>query len=199
LKELQSKSIVTDAFWYFVGAMIPMLVLFIRSPIYTRIFTPAEYGYYSLVNITFTYLSSLSFAWLTNCAWRYYLQYKNNNRIDNYNQILSVLFICSSIILFLISIIWVFITDNQLLRRLIIYGYIYFSTNELITFAVVPIRIEGKARKYNIINSARAIISFGLLLSLTFIAHIGIDAFFLAGAIVNLAFLLFIFLNMIFI
>ena len=126
----------TDAFWYFVGAFIPMLVLFIRSPIYTRIFSPAEYGYYSLVNITFTYLSSLSFAWITNCAWRYYLQYKNKNRVDSYNQILSVLFIISSAVLLIISLIWVFFTDNHLLIRLIIYGYIYFSTNELITFTL---------------------------------------------------------------
>jgi O-antigen/teichoic acid export membrane protein len=194
----KKNGILTDAFWYTIGAIIPMTVLLIRSPIYTRIFSPADYGYYSLVNITFTSLSSLSFAWIANCAWRYYLQYKSSDKINAYYRILTSLFTFSSILLILISGVWLLFAENYLLKRLIIFGYLYFATNELINLALVPMRIDGKSVSYNILHSSRAIISFGLLLGLTFISHIGIDAFFLAGALINIVYLAYILFNKVF-
>jgi len=194
LKNKQNSNLLNDTIWYFIGAAIPMTVLLIRSPIYTRIFSPADYGYYSLVNITFTYLTSLSFTWITSCAWRYYLQYKNTNNNKTYSQILSTLFLYSSIVLLMISGVWIIFTDNILLRKLIVFGFIFFSTNELINMMLVPIRIDGNSKLYNILHSTRAIISFCLLLSLTFIANIGIESFFLAGAIINLVYIGYIFI-----
>lgn len=54
----------------------------------------------------------------------------------------------------------------------------------------VPARLEKKAGLYNIVNSLRAILSFGLLLLLTFRFTYTIDAFFIAPSIINILFII---------
>ena len=169
-----------------------MFVLFLRSPIYTRIFTPEEYGFYSLVNITFTYLSSVSFAWVSNCAWRYYLNYKINHQISTYSLLLSFLFLCSAILNIIITFTWISLADNLLLKKLIFGGFLYFLTNELINIALIPIRIEGRARLYNLLHSIRIVLSFSLLLVLTFVGNIRIEAFFISGVVINISYIIYV-------
>lgn len=169
-----------------------MFVLFLRSPIYTRIFTPEEYGFYSLVNITFSYLSSVSFAWVSNCAWRYYLNYKINHQISTYSLLLSFLFLCSAILNIIITFTWISLADNLLLKKLIFGGFLYFLTNELINIALIPIRIEGRARLYNLLHSIRIVLSFSLLLVLTFVGNIRIEAFFISGVVINISYIIYV-------
>jgi O-antigen/teichoic acid export membrane protein len=181
-----------DSLWYLLGAFIPMLVLFIRSPIYTRLFSPSEYGYYSLVNITFTYLSALSYAWIVNCTWRYYLKYKKRNNLQSFYRVLTCLFLASLSVLLIITLVWVYIADDIMLKKLIVYGFIYFTTHELINLSLVTMRIMGQSKHYNIIQIIKAVLTFGLLLFLTFVSHFRIDSFFLSGVIINLFFIVYL-------
>ncbi len=167
-----------------------MITLLVRSPIYTRIYSPELYGLYSIVYISFTYLSAISYQWITNNAWRYYLKYKNSKTLGIYWSVTIYLILASAIIIAIICLIWFLLSDNLLLKKLILFGGLYFFTNELVNILLVPARITGKAGYYNILNSIRALGSFLLLLALTFGGNAKIEAFFSAPLIVNAIYIL---------
>ncbi|QQS50481.1 MAG: oligosaccharide flippase family protein [Bacteroidota bacterium] len=186
----QNKKISTDLIWYLIGTALPMLTLFVRSPIYTRIFSPEEYSSYSLIYISFTYISAISFQGITNNAWRYFLKYKKANISNIYYSTLFLLFLISAIIILGASTIWLLFVKDIFLKRLIILGFFYAISNEFFMTLFVPARLEKKAGLYNIVNSLRAILSFGLLLLLTFRFTYTIDAFFIAPSIINILFII---------
>ncbi len=169
-----------------------MLVGFVRSPIYTRIFTPEEYGYYSLVFITYSYLSIAFYSWLLSSFWRFYIKYKNNNQqIHLYTNTYIIYIICT---LFLagITLIWCISIDSAIIKKLVLFSFLHFTTNELISLILIRIRIEGKTLAYNTLQGLRVLISFGLLLYLTFISDYRIEAFVISSSIVNALFLIII-------
>jgi len=47
--EGNNKRFIVDMGWYLLGTLIPMGVGFVKTPIFTRYFTPEEYGYLGLV------------------------------------------------------------------------------------------------------------------------------------------------------
>ncbi|MBN1119409.1 MAG: oligosaccharide flippase family protein [Bacteroidales bacterium] len=188
---MNSKTNITkDFYWYFIGTALPMLVLFFRSPIYTRIFSPELFGKYSLIYIAFTYISALSYQSITNNAWRYYNKYKKLTQLNLYMQVIVSLYILIVITLFAGCSIWFMLTKDEMSRVLIFWGFFFALTNELFNTLNVPCRIEGYSKKYNLINSGRAVFSFALLLILTFIFDYTIEAFFISQVIANLLFVI---------
>ncbi len=184
-----SQRIKHDLLWYLIGAILPMLVLLLRSPIYTRVFTPAEYGQYTLVYLVFLYLSTIKLEWIRTSIWRYYLKYKKQALLTRFWQTVSTFFVASAILILAFSAIWVLVSDNALVRLLVTYGAIHLISQELITIILITKRIEGKSAFYNLINGSKTMISFLLLLTLTFVFDFGISAFFLSAALVNLVYL----------
>lgn len=178
-----------------LGTALPMVTLLVRSPIYTRIYSPELYGIYSLVYITFTYLSAISYQWITNNTWRFYLKYKKTDNLTIFWSVTFWLYIIASIVIAVICLVWYLLSGDLLLKKLIIYGGLYFITNEFLNTMLVPARIDGKSGYYNIINSSRAILSFVILLLLTFVGNLKIEAFFIAPLIINALFISFFFLK----
>lgn len=162
-----------------------MLVLFIRSPIYTRIFSPEEYGLFALVNITFTYLSTLSFSWILSCSLRYYNKYNNTGKITTYQSVVNLLMLFAGIFLILIAGTWYIFVSSELTKRLLIYGTVFFVSEKVLQTALTPARLQKRANFVNIIKISNAILAFGILLFLTFIRDLRIESFFIAPAIIN--------------
>ncbi len=182
-----SNYIVRDILWYLAGSAVPMLIGIIRSPIYTRIFTPEEYGYYSLTYITFNYLSIAFFSWISSCIWRYYNQYKREQQTGALFSTALLLFLLSAFILGIITTTWFIISKDDFIKQLIILSYFYFLSSELIAVSLIHIRAEGKARIYNIVHSSKTLLAFLLLLYLTFILDHRIEAFLSSVIWMNLA------------
>jgi O-antigen/teichoic acid export membrane protein len=192
LYQFNYKTFIKDFGWYLAGSIIPMLAGFVRSIIYTRAFTPAEYGYYSLVFISYSYLSIAFYSWIISCFWRFYINYKNNNQqIHLYTNTYTLFAIC---VLFLggITLIWYISLDSALLKKLVLFCFLHFTTNELINLILIRIRIEGKALVYNTLQGLRVLISFGLLLYMTFIMDFRIEAFVISNSIINVLLLIII-------
>lgn len=187
-----SQRIKHDLLWYLIGAILPMLVLLLRSPIYTRVFTPAEYGQYTLVYLVFLYLSTIKLEWIRTSIWRYYLKYKKQDLLIRFWQTVSTFFVASAILIIVFSAIWIIVSDNTLVKLLVAYGAIHLISQELITIILITKRIEGKSAFYNLINGSKTMISFLLLLVLTFVFDFGIPAFFLSIAVVNIIYLFFL-------
>ena len=179
--------------WYLLGSTVPMVIGLIRSPIYTRIFTPEEYGYYSLIFISFNYLSIVFFSWLASCMWRYYNYFKNSHSLHRLYSAVFSLFFLSSLLLGIIAAIWYSQVDNIFLKKLILLSYLYFLTNESLSILFIRIRIEGKAKLYNLLNSLKVGAAFLLLLWMTFVLNYRIDAFLSSLFYINTVFLLILF------
>lgn len=171
--------------WYSLGVVVPMFFLMLRSPIYTRIYSPEIYGKYTLVYVSYTLLSTVFFQWISSSAWRYFTKYKMAGRLNVFFRVIQRLYFLSSFILFIITLEWFINSEDKGQRILIIYGFLYALSQEYINTALIPMRITEKSGLYNLIASSRAIISFGLLLLLTFVLQYGIVSFFIAPLIVN--------------
>ena len=165
---------------------VPMLVLFLRSPIYTRIFSPEFFGKYALVNITYTYLSSVTYSWVVNTSSRYFNKYKKRNQLHIYSS-LQTLFISIIILVFIgTAIIWSLFSNDLLFRRLILFGSLHFIFQETLNYLSLFLRLNKKAKLNNNIRIISALVSFAILLLLTFIYDLQIDAFYLSTIAVNL-------------
>ncbi|MFW5724872.1 MAG: lipopolysaccharide biosynthesis protein [Bacteroidota bacterium] len=189
MKVYGTEQIKKDLVWYLAGAVLPMLVLLLRSPIFTRVFSPSEYGQYTLVYLVFLYLSVVKLEWIRTSIWRYYLKYQRRGQNQRFWQAVSAFFLLSGGLIAIVTLFWYLGTANPAARELIVWGGANIITQELITILLIPKRIEGKSAYYNIVNGAKAAISFILLLVMTFLYDVGIFAFFMAPALVNLAFL----------
>ena len=180
--------------WYLLGTIIPMGVGFFKTPIFTRYFTPEEYGYLGLITITFSYFSIFLYSWLSSCLWRYYNAYKNKNDLHNlYSNLFSV-YLGASFVLLIIAGIWYYLADNQLVKQLILLSFIMYFIKEFIGLYLIVIRLEGKALTYNIIHSSRAIFSFGLLYVMTFGYHFRITSVLISSICIDILALIIILL-----
>ncbi|MCB2220788.1 MAG: oligosaccharide flippase family protein [Bacteroidetes bacterium] len=187
-----NKYFIRDMGWYLVGSIIPMGVGFIKTPIFTRYFTPEEYGYLGIVTITFTYISIFLYSWLSSCLWRYYNAFKNKNNLKGLYSNMTAIYLVASALLLISSGVWYVLADLPLVRNLIILSFIQYFIKEFIGLYLIIIRLEGKAFKYNAIHSMRAVLSFGVLYYMTFVLDFRIEAMILSTIIIDVLALLFI-------
>lgn len=180
--------------WYLLGTLIPMGVGFFKTPIFTRYFTPEEYGYLGLITITFSYFSIFLYSWLASCLWRYYNAYKKNNDLKNLYSNLFFIYLGASVILLIIAGIWYVTAKNPLVKQLVVLSLFLYFIKEFIGLYLIVIRLEGKALTYNLIHSGRALFSFGLLYVMTFVYHQRITAVLISSIYIDIIVLIFILL-----
>ena len=65
-----------DSTWYLVATVMTAFLGFLSIPIFTRIFTPSQYGIYSLVATSIALGSSLFFTWIMGATIRFYPEYE---------------------------------------------------------------------------------------------------------------------------
>lgn len=185
-----NKNIVKDIGWYLMGAAIPIIVSVIRAPVFTRYFTPEEYGNYSLVFITINIISVFLYTWLSNSVWRFYFKYKKSGELSSFYPSLLILIFTATILFSLIVIPWALLQKNELISRLIILLFLQTFLNQFISLILIIVRLENKSGLYNTIHSIRAILSFCVLLILTFQFNFRIEAIPIATMVVELLILI---------
>lgn len=187
-----SKKLTTDFLWYLAGALVPAMVSIIRLPLFTRYFSPVDFGYYSLASITFSYLSIALYSWITSCIWRYYTAYRNMNRLSVLYSNLAFLFLTATLLIIAVAGIWLLFTRNELMMKLVFSTMLFIVVNQLVSFMLVVYRIKKMAFRYNVLFSLQALLSFGLALFLIFSKGMGIEAIPVAQASVACALLLYL-------
>ncbi len=165
-----------DFSWYLLGTIIPILVNLIKNPIFTRIFSTEEYGYYSLVFLTYNYLALAIFSWLSSTIWRYYYEYKAKNRLNALFSNIIFIYLIAAIVLFVFSAGWYLTAEMILIKKLIAFSFLYFLINDLIGFYLVIIRLEKKVIEYNLIQSLRAVLNIFTVVVLSFEFHFRIES-----------------------
>lgn len=165
-----------DTFLYTIGSIIPMLIGFIRSPIFTRYFTPEEYGFYSIVFVSYSIVSVFLFSWLSSGIWRFYNKYKNKGELNRFFSNLFFLYLLFSIVFTLVAVSWSFTTDISLMKKLTIFVFLQMVVASGVNFILIVSKIEREAFKYNLIFIIKSILSFFLQLYLTFRLDFRIEA-----------------------
>lgn len=173
---LKDSGFVKDLSWYLLGTLIPMGIGFVKTPVFTRYFTPEEFGYLGLISITFSYISVFLYSWLSGCLWRYYNAYKEKAALRSLYSNLFFIFFAASFLLLIVTITWFFIADQLLVKQLIVLSFVQYFVREIVGMFLIVTRLEGRARTYNVVHSLRAILSFALLYVLTFVYQFRITA-----------------------
>lgn len=191
---LNKRRFVQDMTWYLAGTIVPMGIGFVKTPIFTRYFTPEEYGYLGIVTITFSYISIFLYSWLAGCLWRYYNAYKNKNDLKSLYSNLLLIYVGSSLLMFVAAGTWYMFAETLLVKQLIILSFFQFLLKELIGLFLIVVRLEGKAKKYNLIHSSRAILSFVVLYIMTFVLNYRITSVLISSIIIDFSVLVLIIL-----
>lgn len=179
-----------DLAWYFSGNIVPLLIAVIKSPIFTRHYSPVEYGNYTIVTVTFSILSLVLFTSISSCIWRFYNQYKLKSRLSSFFGMLIVFYGASIALLGLISITWFRLSIGEAFHNLILISFIQFVSNEIILIFMIILKLEKKSGSYTILNSARIVLTFIVLLLFAFTYNMGIESLIMSAVIINIIFLL---------
>ena len=178
-------SFLKDFSWYFMGSIIPILIGFIKTPIFTRHFDKEAFGHLGLVSITFSYIGMLLFSWIASCIWRYYHRHAEANTLKILYSNLMALLSTAAFAVVALSIIWYLNATGSLVKQLILFSAIQLIFNQLFLCYMVVVRLQGKARFYTIFHSIKALVSLVLALVLVFVYQLDISALVLSLAIVE--------------
>lgn len=190
--ELPKASFRKDFLWYFLGSFAPLLLGFIKTPVFTRHFSKVDFGNLGIISITFTFLGMLLFSWIGSCIWRYYTKYKHEKALRSLFSNLIFLYAISFVVLTLISWIWYVSAKIELNKTLILYSFLLLIFNQLFLYYMVVIRLMGKVRFYTIFQSIKSFIGLMLALLLVFYLNMNISALVLSLAFVDLMSLVFL-------
>ena len=197
----KNKSFVRDISWYMVGTMIPMLLNLFKTPIFTRHYSTEDFGYLGLVLTTFTYLSTVSFAWLASCMWRYYNDFKKRIGIEKLYSNILFLYLLSALLTLIITLIMVVVfyqkEMNFLVLKLVLLAFMHFCVKGLLAIYMVVIRIKGSVKLYNFILISQASFAFALLLLFAFDFDMDISAMISSSLVIDFFIILILFISII--
>lgn len=174
-----------DFSWYLLSSFFPLLVGFIKTPVFTRHFSTEDFGNLGIVQATFSYLGMLLFSWISSILWRYYQKYKLENRLEHLFGNLLFFFGISLVLVTLGSGAWYAHETRLLLRELILVSLGHLIFSQLVMVYLVVIRLEARAQFYTIFQSLRSILSFLVSLYLVFMKGGSITALILSLMVID--------------
>lgn len=182
--------------WYMSGAAVPIFVKLIKNPIFTRHFSAHDFGILGLVLITYTYLSTLSFSWLSNCIWRYYHRFKEDKKLPVLYANITFFYTLATGALAIFTVILCCIYGkDSLYLKLILLAFAHFSIKEIIGLYLIVVRLKNQVKRYNLIISTQVLSSFLVLLFLTFGLNEDISAMILNFILIDSLLLFYIFFS----
>ncbi len=153
---------------FFAGTLIPAAISFISVPIFTRYFTPQEYGVNALIDTSFGYANTLLFSMIGSIVWRYYNDYKAKNRVDIFFGIISFL-VRISIFLILLGtgVIVLFSKYDSYTKKLLITKAFALLFGAYVSVYGIVLRLDGKSKAFNVIQIFNSLANFALIYMLT--------------------------------
>ena len=176
-----------DFLWYFMGSLVPMVIGFVKTPIFTRHFDQSSFGQLGIVSITFAFLGMILFSWISSCLWRYFSRYQASHELTILYSNLFFLFACSLIVLAIISVSWYQSTDNLMVKNLVCFSFLQLTFNQLFMAYMVVMRLRGSAAFYTIFHAVKTTLGLGLSLLLVFHYKQDIIALVSSLAIIDMA------------
>jgi len=174
------KGFFKDAFKYLPAQIAPGIVGFISIPVITRIFSPQDYGNYSLAMATVMVFTTLA-GWLPMAIIRFYPVYERDKKLDLfYGNILRLTFISILVITFtyLIFIFFIKIHISKKLYLLMLIGICVFIAIAIFNVLQHFLRSKRQVDWYSGFAIWKSAMGFGFGITLIFLFKLGIVSLF---------------------
>ncbi|MFC2061050.1 oligosaccharide flippase family protein [Elusimicrobiota bacterium] len=173
---------------YFIGIFFIQAAGFISFPIFTRVFSVADYGILNLISSTLLFLVAFSKLGLQTSSIRFYEEFKlNNDLIRFYSTLFFGTVFISGAVTFLfwltVKIIPVSGPNDQILK-LLSYTAILVFVRAVTSILKNFLRAEQKTKLYNKVNVIQKYVSLGLSIFFVFYLIKGLYGFY-AGVIMT--------------
>jgi len=191
IKEKMIKDFLKDVVKYLPAQIAPGIVGFISIPIITRIFSPQDYGNYSLAMATIMVLSTLA-GWLPMSIIRFYPAYERDKKLDLfYGNILRLTFISILVITF-VFIIFIFSIKRLIsskLHLLMLIGICVFIAIAIFNVLQHFLRSKRQVGWYSRFAIWKSVMGFGFGIALIFLFKLGIKSL-LWGIVLSIFFVI---------
>lgn len=165
------KKFIIDILSYLPAKVIPILISFLWSYIFTRIFSPKEYGLYGLVlSVTLISISVLT-EWIGQPVGRFYSDYFERGELHLYNYAIKTSIKVQIYLIIIASIISLgytamFMSENTILVFTAIVNIVLNSFYALL-LPMIPASLNTKL--YRILEIGRTVIRLVLALLIVFL------------------------------
>jgi O-antigen/teichoic acid export membrane protein len=148
--------------------VLPSLIALVTLPIYTHTFTPAEYGYYVVVNSAIMLAATVGVAWLETAILRFYAEYEQRGALQAFVTTVAIALILSLLLLFVCArgLLSLLHLESQILSDLLEIGLWVFVTTSGLRVLLTMLRAGVRASEYAILQSINIV--GGILLGLLF-------------------------------
>lgn len=164
---MTTNSIKKETFVYFVGTVMLSILNFVISLLYSKMFSPRDFGTYSLVLGTYTLISQICVGWMTQSIIRNSVNYKAEEQEKKfYGSFFQLHFLMSILFCIGLNVIVSLMDSNLVTKQLyFIFSIIYFFEQYLlITNTILRVRNKSKQYSFNMtLNSTLKIISLILI------------------------------------
>lgn len=176
--------IIADLLKYLPSTLAPALIAFVSIPIFTRIFSPTEYGNLSIVRTTIDILWELS-CWVGIPLVRYYYVYEKENRIKSMvSTIVKSNFVVSFFITGGMLIIITLLDIQNGLKYLMTLGLVMFNLQLIFNTLANLLRIRREINMFTIYSLFNRVGSFFVALILIYIFNFRIESILLAEILI---------------
>lgn len=166
-------SIKRETLSYFIGTALLAVLNFAVSILYGDMFSPDDYGNYSLTFATYSLLSQVAVGWVSSSLIRYYVAHKREERE---HKLIGSIFI-QHIAFSIFEIISVIVMMNLLplppeTKGLAIVFSIFFFFESYVLFINTLMRVTNNSKQYNINTNLNSILKIGVLLVLYYLVGV---------------------------
>jgi len=186
-----TKGFLKDAVKYLPAQIVPGIVGFISIPVITRIFSPQDYGNYSLAMATIMVLATLA-GWLPMAIIRFYPAYERDKKLNLfYGNILRLTFI-SLLVITLTYFIFIFSIKTHIssaLYLLMLIGIGVFIAISIFNVLQHFLRSKRQVSWYSGFAIWKSVMGFGFGITLIFFFKLGMESL-LWGIILSIFFVI---------
>jgi len=174
-----TKRMLKDAVIYAPSSFVPAIISILSLVIYTRKFSPTQYGVYVLFISTINVINLVVSTWIQFVILRYRAEYLNDAKIDDFNSDLIFLLSLISFFLLMVSAVGlaIFYSITGSLNNIVPFAIGYLIINAWYSNLCFVLMADLKSKKYTSFAVANACLAF--LLAIAFIFAIRADISFI--------------------
>lgn len=182
------KRLFKDSVVYGIGGIIARGCAFLALPIYTRIFSPSEYGIIEMITVISSFLGSLLSMGLESAQSVYFMKHKNDGRNVQSNIVSSVLqwrltmgFLIVLVATILSPILNNFFFDHTISTALFGISFINILFQQIFAQSTEVLRLLFRPWSYVLITTVQTLTSVSLILLFIIYYDYGIFGYFLGS------------------
>lgn len=167
-----NKNIIKEMTIYFVGTIVIAVLGFVMSLLYSEMFTPSDYGIYSLALSTYSLVSQLYGGWMIQSLLRNANRYVLDNNSDKlYGSLFQTNIIMSLFFIIIFNfIVNLFVNSSQIKMLYLFLTIIYFFEQQLLLTNTM-LRANSNAKQYNKNNIINGLLKIIILLFIYYILN----------------------------